>query len=121
MADHEIPAGPDFDWMEHYPASVTVCDTRGTIIAMNRQAMANFARRGGQALIGTSLFACHPEAANDSIRTLLREQRSNSYYTVKNGIRRLVHQEPWYHRDTFGGLVETVIVLPAELPTKHRS
>lgn len=113
--------GPDFDWVDHYPAAVTVCDSQGMIIAMNRQAMANFAKRGGQSLIGTSLFACHPETANDCIRTLLREQRSNSYYTVKNGVRRLVQQQPWYHLGAFCGLVETVIVLPADLPTKHRS
>jgi hypothetical protein len=27
-----------FDWTEHYPAAVSVCDPKGTILAMNRQA-----------------------------------------------------------------------------------
>jgi len=109
-----------FDWVEHYPAAVSVCDTSGTIVAMNRMAVEMFAKYGGARLIGSSLFACHPEPANVILRTLLAEERANTYFTEKKGVRRLVHQTPWYDRGQFAGLVETVIVLPPEMVTKKR-
>jgi PAS domain-containing protein len=110
-----------FDWVENYPVAVSVCDTQGTIIAMNRLAMETFSKYGGDTLIGTSLFNCHPEPANDIIRRLLREQTTNVYFTEKNGVRKLVHQAPWYNRGKFAGLTETILVLPEEVPTKQRS
>lgn len=110
-----------FDWVENYPAAVSVCDTQGIIIAMNRLAMDNFSKQGGEALIGTSLFACHPEPANSIIRKLLQEQTGNTYFTEKNGVRKLVHQAPWYHEGRFAGLTETIIALPDQVPTKQRS
>ncbi|ADW17023.1 PAS fold-4 domain protein [Desulfobulbus propionicus DSM 2032] len=109
-----------FDWVEHYPAAVSVCDTQGTIIAMNRMARDLFAKDGGERLIGTSLFACHPEPANAIIRRLLQEQRANIYFTEKNGVRKLVHQTPWYQAGRFAGLTETIIVLPPQVPTRKR-
>lgn len=111
---------PSFDWAEHYPAAVSVCDTQGTIIAMNRLAAEMFAKFGGMQLIGASLFTCHPEPANVMIRQMLAEQRANTYFTEKKGERKLVHQTPWYDQGQFAGLVETVIVLPAEMETKKR-
>ena len=110
-----------FDWVENYPAAVSVCDTQGLIIAMNRLAMDNFSKQGGEALIGTSLFACHPEPANCIIRNLLQERTGNTYFTEKNGVRKLVHQAPWYHEGRFAGLTETIIALPDQVPTKQRS
>ncbi len=108
-----------FDWVEHYPAAVSVCDTQGTIIAMNRLAIETFSKYGGKGLIGTSLFNCHPESANSLIRRLLRDQTGNTYCTEKNGVRKLVHQVPWYHEGRFAGLAETIIVLPGEVPTQQ--
>jgi len=110
-----------FDWVKNYPATVSVCDTQGIIIAMNRLAMDNFSKQGGEALIGTSLFACHPEPANGIIRKLLQEQTGNTYFTEKNGVRKLVHQAPWYNEGRFAGLTETIIALPNQVPTKQRS
>ena len=113
---HNIP----FDWVEHYPAAVSVCDTQGTIIAINKLALDLFSKYGGENLIGTSLFACHPEPANNIIRRLLHEHAANTYFTEKNGVRKLVHQSPWYHQGQFAGLTETIIVLPDHVPTKTR-
>lgn len=111
---------PSFDWLIHYPAPVSVCDTQGTIIALNRQAAELFAGYGGADLVGTSLFACHPQPASEIIRRLLDEQAGNTYFTEKKGVRRLVHQVPWYDEGRFAGLVETVITLPGDCPTKVR-
>jgi len=112
---------PTYDWVEHYPAAVSVCDTQGTIIAINKLALELFSKYGGVNLIGASLFDCHPEPANGIIRRLLREHTSNTYFTEKNGVRKLVHQTPWYHEGQFAGLTETIIILPDQIPTKQRS
>ncbi len=109
-----------FDWVEHYPAAVSVCDTEGTIVAMNRLSREMFAKSGGVALIGTSLFACHGEAANAIIRRLLAEQTGNTYITEKKGQRKFVHQTPWYNQGKFAGLVETVFPIPTDIPVKKR-
>ena len=109
-----------FDWVHDYPAAISVCDTEGTIIASNRRAAENFRRDGGERLVGSSLFSCHPEPANAIIRRLLRDQTANTYFVEKHGRRKLVHQAPWYRDGVFAGLSETIIELPAEVPTKRR-
>lgn len=109
----------DFNWIDHYPLAVTVCDATGTIIAMNRLAAEMFSKKGGKKLLGTSLFDCHPEPANQRIRRQLQTKEINSYIVEKKGSRKLVHQAPWFDADRFGGLVETIIPLPAELPAKE--
>nr|WP_320010019.1 PAS domain-containing protein [uncultured Desulfobulbus sp.] len=111
---------PTFDWIEHYPAAVSVCDPQGIIVAMNSAAAAMFAKDGGMALIGSSLYDCHPEAANTIIRGLMATQSSNTYITERKGARKLVHQVPWYDQESFAGLVETVISLPPDLEVKQR-
>jgi len=50
----------------------------------------------------------------------METQTSNTYIIECKGVRKLVHQEPWYDQESFAGLVETVIVLPAELEIKKR-
>ena len=94
-----------FDWTDHYPAAVSVCDTKGTILAMNRQAEKLFAHYGGKKMIGSSLFACHPPPANVILRQLLREQPTNTSITKKKGERKLIHQAPWSDQGQFAGLV----------------
>ena len=110
-----------FNWVDHYPMAVSVCDTQGTIVAMNRIAAENFSKDGGMSLIGSSLFDCHPEPANVILRTLLLEKRSNTYFVEKNGARKLVQQSPWYNQGIFAGLIETILELPPQVPTKKRS
>ena len=111
---------PPFDWHQDYPAAVTVCDTDGTIIAMNRYSVELFAKRGGAALIGTSLFSCHPQSANELIRRQLQTQEANVYITRRKNGCRLIRQVPWYRDGVFGGLVETVIPVPDDIPIKER-
>ena len=113
-------ADSPFDWVRDYPAAISVCDTEGTIIALNRLAAENFRRDGGERLVGTSLFACHPEPANAIIRRLLAEHTANTYFVEKQGRRKLVHQAPWYRDGVFAGLSETIIDLPADIPTHRR-
>lgn len=107
-----------FSWSDHLPQAVTVCDTEGRIIAMNRASAALFKNSGGTALIGASLFSCHPQSANAIIKDLLRTQRTNTYITEKKDKRLLVHQAPWYNDNEFAGLVETITVLSGEIVVK---
>ncbi len=109
-----------FDWQEDYPAAVTVCDTDGIIIAMNEKSIEQFAKRGGAELIGTSLFACHPESANDIIRKQLQTHKANVYITHKKSGSRLIQQVPWYRNGIFAGIVETVSLLTNEISIKER-
>ncbi len=110
-----------FSWIHHYPLAVSVCDHKGIIIAMNRLAEENFRHWGGLALLGKSLFSCHPEAANVIIRRMLSEHCANTYITEKKGARKLIHQCPWYDAaGRFAGLVETIIPLPQQLPVLPR-
>jgi hypothetical protein len=34
----------------------------------------------------------------------------------KNGVRKLIHQIPWFAQEVFAGVVELSFELPAELP-----
>lgn len=100
------------DWAEEHSVIVTVCDRQGKIIAMNAASRRNFAGRGGGKLIGTSLFDCHPEPANQKIRQLLADRTSHIYLSRKKGKNRLIHQSPWFKQGKFMGLVEMIIELP---------
>jgi transcriptional regulator with PAS, ATPase and Fis domain len=104
------------DWIEEFPASVTVTDAAGVIIAMNARARATFEAEGGGALVGSSVFDCHPEPART--RTLeLYETRSPNHYTIaKGGQRKIIHQLPWFDGGAFAGFVEISIPIPEALP-----
>jgi transcriptional regulator with PAS, ATPase and Fis domain len=110
-----------FDWIRSYPHCVTVCDTEGIIIAMNTVSQENFRKYGGGELIGSSLFACHPESANVIIRDQLANETANTYITESKDKKRLISQVPWYDGGTFGGMVETIMELPAEMDIKKRT
>ena len=110
----------NFNWIQSYPHGVTVCDTEGTIIAMNAASQENFKKYGGEKLIGSSLFSCHPETANEIIRNQLASQTENTYITESTDKKRLINQVPWYQNSEFGGMVETIINLPQEVIINKR-
>ena len=109
------------EWVEEFPAAITVCDVHGTIVGMNRASKLNFARNGGADLIGTSLFDCHSDASNKKIKKMLRREAGQTYITEKNDKKRLVSQSPWYRDGEFAGLVETIIDLPGDIEVRKRS
>ena len=109
-----------FNWLESYPHCVTVCDTEGIIVAMNKASRENFKKYGGGSLIGSSLFDCHPESANTIIGHQLATETENTYITESSDKKRLISQVPWYQNNKFGGLVETIISLPGDMPIKKR-
>lgn len=107
-------------WAEALPAAVTVTAADGTIIAMNASSRATFASDGGGALVGQSVFDCHPPGAQAKTRALYAEQRANHYTIRKNGQRKIIHQLPWYVNGEFAGMVELSIPIPDELPHFER-
>lgn len=49
-------------------ASVVLCDLNHTIIYMNPAAIRNYAKRGGEKLVGQSLLACHNQHSQELIK-----------------------------------------------------
>ena len=106
----------DIDWAREFPGAVTVTDTAGTILYMNRRAAEVFAADGGAALVGTNVLDCHPEPSRTMLAEMLRTERPNVYTIEKKGVRKLIHQSPWYRDGRYAGFVELSLELPAEMP-----
>jgi len=96
--------------------AVTVCDANGIIIYMNDKSISTFKKDGGSALIGKNLLDCHPEPSRSMIEKLLISHIENSYTIEKNGVKKLIHQTPWYKEGEFKGYIELSIVIPIEMP-----
>jgi PAS domain-containing protein len=98
------------------PAAVTACNAEGIIIYINPTAERQFHKSGGCALLGSNIFECHPHEAQEKIRALMLERKSNVYTVEKNGQRRLIYQSPWYQAGEFAGLVEISFEIPYPIP-----
>jgi transcriptional regulator with PAS, ATPase and Fis domain len=103
-------------WVEQFPGAITVVDWSGVILAMNDRAAATFADDGGRALVGKSIFDCHPEPARSKLREVLESRRSNVYTIEKRGVRKLIYQAPWYRHGQYAGLVELSLEIPEQVP-----
>ena len=108
------------DWTEELPVAVTVTAADGTILSMNRRAAETFAEDGGLALIGKSVFDCHPEPARTKTVELYAARAPNHYTISKNGQKKIIHQLPWYRDGVYAGFVEISIPIPEELPHHER-
>ena len=103
-------------WLEEFPVAVTVTDADGTILTMNARSRQTFEKDGGSALVGRSIFDCHPEPALTKTRELFRLRAANHYTVRKNGQRKIIHQIPWSRNGAFAGFVEISIPIPDDLP-----
>jgi len=116
------PCGPPqpIDWQDAVDAAITVADAAGRIVAMNRRAAETFASEGGRALIGSDVFACHPEPARSLLRELYAARRANHYTIRKGGQRKIIHQMPVIEDGELRAFVEISIPIPDELPHHDR-
>lgn len=57
--------------LEQERASVVLCDLEHTIVYMNPAAKRNYAKRGGENLVGKSLLNCHNPASNEIIKKVV--------------------------------------------------
>lgn len=105
-----------FDWAENVSFAVTVCDDKANIMYMNKKSQSTFASHGN--MLGKNLKDCHPPKAWEKILYLLSTGESNSYTIFKNGVKKIIHQTPWYKNagEKPAGLVEISIVIPEEMP-----
>ena len=99
-------------FLAELPFAVTVCDTRGTIVYMNNKSHSTFSGE----LIGKSLFDCHNEYSARTIREIMATGIPNSYTIEKKGIKKLIHQSPWFENGKLAGLIEISIEIPFEMP-----
>ena len=104
------------DWVKEFGAAVTVCDTEAVIIYMNEKSAKTFEKYGAASLIGKSLLDCHPEPARSKLIEMMRKGEKNSYTIERNGVRKLIHQAPWYKEGAYMGFVEISIELPPAMP-----
>jgi PAS domain-containing protein len=104
------------DWVAGFPGAVTVCDEHGVIVEMNAAAIRMYEANGGASLVGRSVLECHPEPARTKVEQLLRTWEPNVYTVEKDGIRKLVHQGPWFRGGQFGGLIELAFEIPWQMP-----
>jgi transcriptional regulator with PAS, ATPase and Fis domain len=109
------------DWIQEFPASITVCDRDGVLLEMNDRAAETFAQDGGRYLIGRNLLDCHPEPARSKTQRLLESGTMNAYTIEKQGVKKLIYPAPWYRDGKYSGLVELSIELPPDLPHFVRS
>lgn len=109
-----------FDWAKNVSFAVTVCDSEGYIVYMNELSKKTFVK--AESLIGKNLKDCHPAKAWEKIEHLLSSGESNTYTIEKNGVKKIIHQSPWYDcgKEVVdrkpSGLVEISIVLPDDVP-----
>ena len=108
------------DWIKEFDAAVTVTDAEGRIIEMNDKSAEVFAADGGRALIGRSVFDCHPEPSRSKLRSMIETGRKNIYTIQKNGKKKLIYQAPWQKDGQCAGFVEISFEIPWEMPHFNR-
>jgi transcriptional regulator with PAS, ATPase and Fis domain len=106
----------NMDYFEEIPSAITVCDAEGIILYMNTKSASNYQKDGGKALVGRSLYDCHPGASKDKLRALIESHLQNSYSIEKNGIYKMIQQVPWFEEGVFKGVIEFSFEIPNPLP-----
>jgi len=105
----------DFSWVKEFPAAVTVCDADGIILEMNDKSAKTFASDGGYALIGQNMFECHPGLSREKLERLMESRRENTYTIEKNGVKKLIHQRPWFQDGKYAGFIEFSFEIPFDM------
>lgn len=109
------------EWINEFPAAITVCDLEGIVIEMNDKAISTFASDGGAELIGKNLYDYHPAHCNKIIEKMMATGNSHSYTIQKGDVKKLIYQQPWFKDGKVAGVVEMSIIIPGEMPHYVRS
>ncbi|MFH0866309.1 MAG: diguanylate cyclase, partial [Bacteroidota bacterium] len=88
----------------------------GIIVYMNERSKKTFEKEGGEKLIGNNVLDCHPEPSKTRLLNMLQNDKTNSYTIEKNGIKKLIHQSPWFENKEYKGFVEISIEIPSAMP-----
>lgn len=111
----------NLDWQKEANVAITVCDEEGIILYMNDKAQKTFEKYGGNEIIGKNVLDCHPEPARSKLKMLMERKIENTYAIEKNGVKKLIHQSPYFVEGKYKGFVELSIVLPGNMPNYLRS
>jgi len=111
----------DYLWMHEFPSAITVCDADGRIIYMNKKSQKTFEKYGGSSLIDKNVLDYHPEPARTKLKNMLEQGISNSYTIEKDGVKKIIHQSPWYDGGVYKGFVEISIEVPMDMPHHVRT
>jgi transcriptional regulator with PAS, ATPase and Fis domain len=103
-------------WINQIGIAITVTDSNGIITEMNPASIATFAADGGAKLIGSDVFACHPEPSRTKLAAMYKAGQPNHYTIQKNGQKKIIHQIPLQKDGVFNGFVEISIPIPDNLP-----
>ena len=98
-------------WADELHLAITVSDMDDTIMYMNEKAK----RAYPNAKVGDQLASCHKQVSMDKIDAFKKKDVSNIYTVQRNGIRKFIHQTPWYKDGIVAGLVEFSIEIPTDI------
>lgn len=104
------------NWVKEFCGAITVCDREGKILEMNDKSTRTFEQDGGKSLVGKSVFDCHPPAAGEKIKEILRTGKPNVYTIEKKGIKKLIYQTPWHENGEMKGILELSLEIPSDMP-----
>jgi len=104
------------NYFNELPSALTLSDTNGKILYMNKKAAETFQKYGGKELIGKSLYDCHKKSSNQKMHEMLATGEGNIYTIEKDGVKKLIYQMPWKKDGVTLGLMEFSIVLPDNMP-----
>jgi transcriptional regulator with PAS, ATPase and Fis domain len=104
------------DFIDKLSGNIIVCDARGIIVYMNERAITQYAKDGGAGLIGQNLMDCHGAQSRQKIMEIMETHEKNVYTIEKRGKKKIIYQTPWMDGETFMGIVELSLEIPAEMP-----
>jgi hypothetical protein len=104
------------DWANELNCAVTICNLDGIIIYMNQKSGKTFEKWGGLSLVGKSLYDCHSQKSQETIKKLMANGETNVYTIEKAGIKKMIYQTPWHKEGKVVGMVELSLEIPFEIP-----
>ena len=105
----------DQSWVNECPIIISVCDTDGIMLSMNDRAVQNFEDQGGEGLIGTDIYECHPEPSRSKFKRMMKEEKTNATIFNKGNAKYMFYQAPWYENGELKGFVEIGFEIPEGL------
>ena len=109
----------EFLWAEEMNCAVTVSDTEGNILYMNKLSRETFCKPG-ETMVGKNMMNCHNQRSQQIIHKMIDEGCSNSYTIKKKGVKKMIYQSPWRENGVVKGLVEISMIIPEEMPHYDR-
>ena len=89
-------------------ATVTIADEKGRIVFLNDLALEHYGDRGGEQLIGTSLYDCHNAESRDKIKDMYARYRAGDLTPTR------------YYEEKGDDLAESIVIIPLIVSEQFR-